>query len=136
MKEGVWLQVGAVWGFLAVAIGAFGAHGLKERLESLGQTANFQTAAHHHMYCALALLAVGLLSLHGRPGTALTVAGWSFLLGSLIFSGSLYLLAVTGLKWLGAITPIGGVAMLAGWVALAISAATLIHASNRSTGFS
>ena len=88
------------------------------------------------MYCALALLAVGLLSLHGRSGTALTVAGWSFLLGSLLFSGSLYLLAVTGLKWLGAIAPIGGIAMLAGWVALAISAATLIHASNRSTGLS
>jgi uncharacterized membrane protein YgdD (TMEM256/DUF423 family) len=85
------------------------------------------------MYCALALLAVGLLSLQSQSGTALTVAGWSFLQGSLLFSGSLYLLAVTGLKWLGAITPIGGLAMLAGWVALAISAATLIHASNRSS---
>ena len=122
MKEAIWLQLGAAWGFLAVAIGAFGAHGLKERLESLGQTAIFQTAAHYQMYCAFALLAVGLLALHGRSGTALAVAGWSFLLGSLLFSGSLYILATTGLKWLGAITPLGGVLMLAGWAALLVAA--------------
>jgi uncharacterized membrane protein YgdD (TMEM256/DUF423 family) len=122
MKEAIWLQLGAAWGFLTVAIGAFGAHGLKERLESLGQTANFQTAAHYQMYCAFALLAVGLLALHGRSGAALAVAGWSFLLGSLLFSGSLYILATTGLKWLGAITPLGGVLMLAGWAALLVAA--------------
>jgi uncharacterized membrane protein YgdD (TMEM256/DUF423 family) len=122
MKEAIWLQLGATWGFLAVAIGAFGAHGLKERLESLGQTANFQTASHYQMYCALALLAVGLLAIHGRSSTALTVAGWSFLLGSLIFSGSLYILAATGLKWLGAITPLGGLLILAGWAALLVVA--------------
>ena len=74
------------------------------------------------MYCALVLLAVGALILTGRSGTAATVAGWSLLIGSLIFSGSLYLLAVTGLKWLGAITPLGGVAMLVGWAALAVAA--------------
>jgi uncharacterized membrane protein YgdD (TMEM256/DUF423 family) len=124
MKEGFRLQVGAAWGFLAVAMGAFGAHGLKDRLTSLGQAANFQTAAQYHMYCALALLAVGLLILTGRSGAAATVAGWAFLLGSLIFSGSLYLLAVTGLKWLGAITPIGGLVMLVGWAALAVAAGT------------
>lgn len=121
MREGFWLQAGAVWGFLAVAMGAFGAHGLKERLESLGHAANFQTAAQYQMYCALALLVVGLLSLSGRTGTALAVAGWSLLLGSLIFSGSLYILSLTGLRWLGAITPIGGVLMLVGWVALAVA---------------
>jgi uncharacterized membrane protein YgdD (TMEM256/DUF423 family) len=124
MKEGIWLQVGAAWGFLAVAMGAFGAHGLKDRLESLGQAANFQTAAHYQMYCAFALVAVGLLSLLGRTGGAVAVAGWSFLLGSLVFSGSLYVLSLTGLKWLGAITPIGGVLMLAGWVALAVAGGT------------
>ena len=73
------------------------------------------------MYCAFALLAVGLLALrpHGHgPG----VAGWSFLLGSVIFSGSLYILAITGLRWLGAITPLGGVLMLAGWAALLVAA--------------
>lgn len=122
MKEAIWLQLGAAWGFLAVAIGAFGAHGLKERLESLEQTANFQTAAHYQMYCAFALLAVGLLALHARSGTALAVAGWSFLLGSVLFSGSLYILATTGLKWLGAITPLGGVLMLVGWAALFVAA--------------
>jgi uncharacterized membrane protein YgdD (TMEM256/DUF423 family) len=125
MNARTWLQIGAAWGFLAVAMGAFGAHGLKERLESLGQAANFQTAAHYHMYCALALLAVGLLSLHGSSGPSLGVAGWSLLLGSLIFSGSLYVLSTTGLKWLGAITPIGGVLILVGWAALAVAAATL-----------
>ena len=122
MKEAIWLQLGAAWGFLAVAIGAFGAHGLKERLESLGQAANFQTAAQYQMYCAFALMAVGVLALQGRSGTALAVAGWSFLLGSLLFSGSLYILATTGLKWLGAITPLGGVLMLAGWAALFLAA--------------
>jgi uncharacterized membrane protein YgdD (TMEM256/DUF423 family) len=122
MKDGFWLQVGAVWGFLAVAMGAFGAHGLKDRLTALGQAASFQTAAQYHMYSALSLLAVGLLIMVGRSGTAATVAGWAFLVGSLLFSGSLYLLAVTGLKWLGAITPLGGVAMLVGWAALAVAA--------------
>ena len=77
MKDGFWLQVGAVWGFLAVAMGAFGAHGLKDRLAELGQAASFQTAAHYHMYCALALLAVGSLILSGRSGIAATVAGWA-----------------------------------------------------------
>ena len=121
MKEGFWLQIGAIWGFLAVAMGAFGAHGLKDRLDELGQATTFQTAAQYHMYCALAILAVGLLVLTGRSSTAATVAGWAFLVGSLVFSGSLYVLAVTGLKWLGAITPLGGVAMLAGWVTLAVA---------------
>jgi uncharacterized membrane protein YgdD (TMEM256/DUF423 family) len=132
MSAGLWLRIGAVWGFLAVSMGAFGAHGLKERFQSLGgQTggmtaerleANFNVAAQYQMYCALALLAVGLLAATGRNGAALQASGWSFLVGSLIFSGSLYILSTTGLRWLGAITPIGGVAMLAGWIALAIAA--------------
>jgi len=122
MNPGVWLRIGAIWGFLAVAMGAFGAHGLKDRLESLGTSANFQTAAQYHMYHALALVAVGLLAVCGKSNPSLNVAGWSFLLGSLIFSGSLYILSVTGIKWLGAITPIGGVLLLIGWAALALSA--------------
>ncbi len=122
MQDGLWLRIGAVWGFLAVALGAFGAHGLKARLTELEQTATFHTAAQYHMYCALALLAVGALFLTGRSSTAAAIAGWGLLIGSMIFSGSLYLLAVTGLKWLGAITPLGGVAMLVGWAALAIAA--------------
>jgi uncharacterized membrane protein YgdD (TMEM256/DUF423 family) len=122
MNDGFWLRIGAVWGFLAVAMGAFGAHGLKDRLTALDQLANFHTAAQYHMYIALALVAVGLLQAMGRSGTALSFAGWSFLIGSVIFSGSLYVLSLTGLKWLGAITPIGGVAILVGWAALAIAA--------------
>jgi uncharacterized membrane protein YgdD (TMEM256/DUF423 family) len=132
MNTFLWMRVGAIWGFLAVAIGAFGAHGLKDRFKSLGDQFGplaterpegiFQTATHYHAYCALAILAVGLLAATGRGGTALPVAGWSLLLGSVIFSGSLYVLAATGIKWLGAITPIGGLFMLVGWVALAIAA--------------
>ena len=134
MNAGFWLRIGAIWGFLAVSMGAFGAHGLQERFKSAGDQpggltterlqANFQTAAQYHMYCALALLAVGLLALLGRSGTAVSISGWGLLLGSLIFSGSLYVLALSGLKWLGAITPIGGVAMLIGWAALAVAAGT------------
>ena len=124
MRDGFWVQVGAVWGFLAVAMGAFGAHGLKDRLAELGTGPNFHTAAQYHMYCALALLAVGLLVLTGRSGIPVCVAGWALLFGSLIFSGSLYILALTGLRWLGAITPFGGVAMLVGWAALAVAAGT------------
>ena len=132
MNTAFWLRVGAIWGFLAVAIGAFGAHGLKDRFKSLGDQFGpltterpegiFQTATHYHAYCALAIVAVGLLAANGRNGAALQVAGWSFLLGSLIFSGSLYVLAGTGIKKLGMITPIGGVLMLIGWVALALAA--------------
>jgi uncharacterized membrane protein YgdD (TMEM256/DUF423 family) len=132
MNPYLWIRVGAIWGFLAVAIGAFGAHGLKDRFKSLGDQFGplaterpegiFQTATHYHAYCALAILAVGLLAATGRGGTALPVAGWSLLLGSVIFSGSLYVLAATGIKWLGAITPIGGLFMLVGWLALAIAA--------------
>jgi uncharacterized membrane protein YgdD (TMEM256/DUF423 family) len=132
MNTSFWIRVGAIWGFLAVAIGAFGAHELKDRFKSLGDQFGplaterpegiFQTATHYHAYCALAILAVGLLAATGRGGTALQVAGWSLLLGSVIFSGSLYVLAATGIRWLGAITPIGGLFMLVGWVALAIAA--------------
>ena len=132
MSATFWLRTGAIWGFLAVAMGAFGAHGLQARFESPGALsggltterlqANFHTAAQYHMYCALAILAVGLLAATGRTGPALQAAGWSFLVGSSIFSGSLYILAITGLRWLGAITPLGGLAMLAGWIALAIAA--------------
>jgi len=121
MNDAFWIRIGAVWGFLAVAMGAFGAHGLKPRIEAMGQLANFQTAAQYHMYMALAMLAVGLLQAMGRSGTALSIAGWGFLIGSTIFSGTLYALSLTGLRWLGAITPIGGTVILIGWIALAVA---------------
>ncbi len=101
-----------------MAAGAFAAHGLEKTLDERG-LALFETAARYQMYHALALVAVGLLIGQGRGGGALGVAGWSFLGGSIVFSGSLYALALTGIKWLGAITPIGGVLFLVGWGALA-----------------
>lgn len=123
MSGSFWIRTAAILGFLSVGMGAFGAHNLKEKLDHLGTAANYQTAVQYHMYHALALLGVGLLVQSGKTGLPLSVAGWSFLVGVLIFSGSLYILALTGQKWLGAITPIGGVAMLVGWIALAVGAA-------------
>ena len=122
MNDGFWLRVGAAWGFLAVAMGAFGSHGLKERLDRIGRVENFHTAAQYHMYVALALVAVGLIRLTGRSGAAVQTAGWAFLVGSVIFSGTLYVLSLTGIRWLGAITPIGGVLIMVGWAALAVAA--------------
>lgn len=123
MSGSFWIRTAAILGFLAVGMGAFGAHSLKAKLDHLGTAANYQTAVQYHMYHALAVLAVGLLALSGRMGIPLSVAGWGFVSGVLIFSGSLYILALTGQKWLGAITPIGGVAMLIGWAALAVAGA-------------
>lgn len=112
--------VGALMGFLGVGLGAFGAHGLKTRV-SPDMLAVFETGVRYQMYHALALLVVGLL-MSRMEGRAMLVAGWSFIAGILIFSGSLYALALTGVTILGAITPIGGLAFLAGWIALAIAA--------------
>ncbi|GAC1474311.1 MAG: DUF423 domain-containing protein [Isosphaeraceae bacterium] len=117
-----WVRIGAVLGFLAVGIGAFGAHGLKSRLAALGTSEPFQTAVQYHMWHALAILAVGLFAGPFRPGMAASVAGWSFLIGVILFSGSLYILALTGLSKFGMITPIGGVAFLVGWLALSNAA--------------
>jgi len=118
-----WVRIGAIVGLLTVGMGAFGAHLLSARLKMLGTLANFETAAQYQMYHALALVAVGLLSLAGRSEKALSVAGWGFLVGTILFSGSLYILSLTGIKRLGAITPIGGVALLIGWLALALATA-------------
>ena len=124
MTPAVWFRLGAVSGFLAVAVGAFGAHFLKPMLERLNQVQTFQTGVQYHMYHALAILAVGLAATQG-PGRALNVAGWSFLLGTLLFSGSLYALSLTGVRVLGAITPFGGVLFLVGWAALGVAAASI-----------
>lgn len=116
---------GALLGALSVALGAFGAHGLRSRVldGSLEprQLEVWQTAAAYNMYHALALLAVTWVLFH-KPGvTSATVAGWAFILGVTLFSGSLYAMVLTGTKWLGAITPIGGVAFITGWIALAVA---------------
>ena len=104
-------------GAVAVGLGAFGAHALRPLLESKGTLHTWETAVLYHFFHTLALLV-----LSGRPSPPrIPVIG--FLLGIVLFSGSLYLLAVTGVRWLGAITPLGGVAFIAGWVCLAISRA-------------
>lgn len=116
------LALGALSGFLAVAAGAFGAHALRARLAP-ELLAIFETGARYQMYHALALLAVAWLA-SAAPSRWVDAAGWLFVLGTLLFSGSLYLLALTGQHWLGAVTPLGGVAFLAGWLSLAIATAT------------
>jgi len=122
MTGTAWIRLGALSAALAVAAGAFGAHALRERL-SEPMLAVFETGARYQMYHALALVAVGLLAMvRGIPSRALAVAGWSFLVGTILFAGSLYALALTGERRLGAITPLGGLAFLVGWVALGISA--------------
>jgi uncharacterized membrane protein YgdD (TMEM256/DUF423 family) len=108
---------GSLSAFLAVALGAFGAHGLKERV-SPEMLAIFEVGVRYHMYHALALLGVAWAATRW-PGASINAAGWLFLFGTLVFSGSLYVLSVTGIRWLGAITPIGGAAFLIGWVCLA-----------------
>lgn len=116
----IWLRIAAVNGFLAVAAGAFGAHALKSRLTP-EMLANFETAARYQMYHALALLAVFVLAGRGAS-RAVDVAGWSFTLGIVLFCGSLYAYGLGGPKWLVMVTPIGGAAMLAGWMSLLIAA--------------
>ena len=115
------LILGAVNAFLCVAIGAFGAHGLKEKL-STDMLAVYQTAVQYHFYHALGLVAVGLVLLHFSESRPVAWSGWAMLAGIVLFSGSLYVLSLTGVRWLGAITPIGGVAFLLGWALLAYGA--------------
>lgn len=111
-------MLGAIAMFMAVALGAFGAHALKARLAP-DMAAIWQTAVQYHAWHALALLAAGILLVQdpGRAGVAW--AAWLFAGGIVLFSGSLYALALTGMRGLGAITPLGGVAWLAGWAVLA-----------------
>ena len=111
------LLVAAVAGFLAVGLGAFAAHGLRDVLSAEYLTV-FQTGVHYQMVHALALLAVGML-LQKSPARSLRIAAWSFTLGILLFSGSLYALTLSGVRGLGMVTPFGGVAFLVGWASLA-----------------
>ncbi|MDX1567883.1 MAG: DUF423 domain-containing protein [Longimicrobiales bacterium] len=110
------LALGAVLAFLGVALGAFGAHGLRGRV-SAEDLQTFEIGVRYQMYHALALLAVAWVGTR-FPGSAVTAAGWLFVAGIVIFSGSLYVLVLSGVRWLGAVTPIGGLAFLGGWLAL------------------
>ena len=112
--------IGAASGFIAVAAGAFGAHALKARLAP-DMLAVFETAARYQMFHALALLAVAWATTRW-PGRVAVLSGWCFIAGTVLFSGSLYLLALTDIRGLGAITPFGGVLFLAGWLLFAAAA--------------
>src|SRR5438105_6972913 len=114
------LLAGAVAAFVAVGFGAFGAHGLRGRL-SPDMLAVFETGVRYQVYHALALLATAAV-LPRVDGRAVVIAGWSFATGIVLFSGSLYALALSGVTLLGAVTPLGGVAFLIGWVSLAVAA--------------
>lgn len=109
----IWFFSAALFGFLSVALGAFGAHSLKNILDEYGKSV-YEKAVLYQMFHSMALFAVGVLQ-HLFKGVSFSPAGFGFLIGILLFSGSLYVLAITGLKWLGAITPIGGLAFLFGW---------------------
>lgn len=116
----LWIVLGAASAFLSVAAGAFGAHALKARLTP-DLLITFETGARYHMYHSLGLIAVGLIA-QARPSPLLAGAGWAMVAGILLFSGSLYALALTGIRGLGAITPLGGLGFLAGWALLALGA--------------
>ena len=120
----IFVILSGLLGFVAVALGAFGAHGLRSRLESLPDGAKrlewWNTAAHYNLTHALALALVAWLVQRGAGGTA-TVAGWAFVAGVLLFSGSLYAMTLTGRTALGAITPFGGMLLLVGWSAVVVA---------------
>lgn len=141
MRGSFWITTGAVLAGLAVGLGAFAAHGLSERFAtqyasaeprkvagveipaSLKYLEDFKTGAEYQMYHALGMIGVGLvLRQQERKSRWLSAAGWSFLVGIAIFSGFLYLLTLTGQRWMGAIVPIGGVAFLVGWGCFAVGA--------------
>lgn len=115
----IMITVGAVSAMVAVGAGAFGAHFLRDRLSEDLVTV-FETGARYQMYHAFALVLVGMIMSRGAGAPAIW-AGWLFIVGSIIFSGSLYALAITGTRWWGAITPIGGICFITGWAVFAWS---------------
>jgi|SRR6185312_1543189 len=115
------IALGSINAALAVILGAFGAHALKARI-SPEMLSVYHTASQYHFYHALGMLLVGALASQFRTSGALQLSGFLMLAGIVLFSGSLYILAVTGVTWLGAVTPLGGVAFIAAWVVLAYAA--------------
>jgi len=113
--------LGALFAGLSVAVGAFGAHGLRGRVDA-ALLANFETGARYHMYHALALFVVAWAVQRWPSSQLPPLAGWLFIAGILLFAGSLYAMALTGQRWLGAVTPLGGVAFLVAWGLLAFTA--------------
>ena len=117
----IFIVLGSLSAFFGVALGAFGAHGLKTRVAP-EMLAVWQTGVFYHLVHALGLLLIGVLVQLMPEATMVRNAGWALLLGTLLFSGSLYLLVLTGIKPLGMITPFGGISFLAGWLMLAAAA--------------
>lgn len=118
----LFLILGGINAALVVMLGAFGAHGLKAKLTA-EMLAVYQTGVHYHLFHALGLLAVGLVASQIADSVWLKWSGWLMLLGIILFSGSLYLLGVSGLRWLGIITPFGGLAFIAAWIVFVIAIA-------------
>ncbi|MCH7400897.1 DUF423 domain-containing protein [Belliella kenyensis] len=112
------IKIAAILGGLGVVIGAFGAHGLAETLATHGRAETFETAVKYHFYHTFAILAVGILKDRYPYSKHLSRAFFLFLTGIFVFSGSLYTLSLTGITWLGAITPFGGIAFILGWIFL------------------
>ena len=124
MSPKVIIMIGSALAALSVATGAFGAHGLANKLEPR-MLEVWETAARYNMYHALALLAVAWLAQQTESATSTTVAAVAFIAGIALFSGSLYVMALSGIKWLGAITPLGGTAFLIGWIACIVAASRM-----------
>ncbi len=116
----IFVAMGSLGAMLAVGLGAFGAHVLKTRIDA-PMLEIYQTAVFYHLVHAVGLVVVGIIARLSPDVSAVRGAGWLLSLGILLFSGSLYLLALSGMRWLGAITPLGGVAFLAGWALLAVA---------------
>lgn len=116
----VFIVIGLIGMALGVVLGAFGAHGLKDKIEP-NLLAAYQTGVEYHMYHALGLILVGMLAYHFPQLSGLKWGSWLLLWGILLFSGSLYMMAFTGIRWLGAITPLGGTAFIIGWLWIAWS---------------
>ncbi len=112
------LQLAGISGAIAVGLGAFGAHSLEALLIQNGRLDTFQTAVNYHFYHTLALFGIGILASVKPDWKGISFAAWSMVLGILVFSGSLYVLSLTGITWLGAITPLGGLAFILGWSSL------------------
>jgi uncharacterized membrane protein YgdD (TMEM256/DUF423 family) len=117
--ERIFFVFGALSAFIGVAAGAFGAHGLKNRID-IEMLAVFEVAVRYQMYHAFGLIAAAWVQ-SKWPSTFAAAGGWLFIVGTILFSGSLYVMSVGGTKWLGAVTPAGGLAFLAGWLCLALA---------------
>lgn len=114
----IFMTLGCVFAALSVTIGAFGAHYLKDILQSYGRIETFETAVKYQFYHSIGLLFLGLI-MQKNINSNFNIAGYLFVAGIVIFSGSLYILSLTGIKWLGAITPIGGLAFIVAWLLMA-----------------